>query len=351
MLAKSMWKAASVLAMGAAALVMTSCSQKPATAPGARTDITFAVLSVEQSQNLEKLWGPLFADMEKQTGLKVHPFYSSSYTALIEAMRFNQVQAAWYSNASGLEAMKRANGEVFAHTTYPDGEEGYHSIIIVPKDSKLNSEADLLKCNKSLNFGMGDVKSTSGTVAPLAYLFLPNHFDPNTCFKSVRSASHQANIEAIAAGVLDAATNNSTALVELGSTPAGQAKLARIKTIWTSPLLPTDVVEYRSDLDPATKEKLRSFFLSYGTAEGPEGDRQRAILKGLIWGPLKPDDNSHFLPERRMEATVALQQAQQKKDEAGIKTAQAELDAIAKEEKAKAATSAPQADADAPASK
>ncbi|MGZ3299195.1 MAG: phosphate/phosphite/phosphonate ABC transporter substrate-binding protein, partial [Asticcacaulis sp.] len=163
------------LLLGAFSLM--SCSQKAPLAGGARSEITFAVLSVEQSQNLQKNWAPIFADMEKQTGLKVHPFYSSSYTALIEAMRFNQVQAAWFSNASGLEAMKRANGEVFAHTTYPNGQEGYHSIIIAPKASRLNTADDLLKCNKTLNFGMGDVKSTSGYVAPMAYLFLPRHVD------------------------------------------------------------------------------------------------------------------------------------------------------------------------------
>ena len=287
--------------------------------------------------------------MEKQTGLKVKPYYSSSYTTLIEAMRFDQVQAAWFSNASGLEAMNRAQGEVFVHTTYPDGQEGYHSIIIVPKDSKLTPEA-ILKCDKSLNFGMGDVKSTSGTVAPLAYFFLPAHKDPKTCFKNVKSASHGVNIEGVAAGVLDAATNNSTALMELSDTPDGQAKLAKIKVIWQSPLLPTDVVEYRSTLDPVTKEKLRSFFLSYGQGTGPEADRQRANLKAIQWGPLKPDDNSHFLPEREMEASVALQEAQNNKDAAGIAKAEADIAQIKTEEAALAAKTAPQAPADQPSS-
>ncbi len=336
-----------LIGLALAGLVLTSCSQKPAMATGPRTDVTFAVLSVEQSQNLQKNWGPLFADMEKQTGLKIHPFYSSSYTALIEAMRFNQVQAGGFSNASGLEAMRRADGEVFAHTTYPSGQEGYHSIIIAPKDSKLNNADDLLKCNKTLNFGMGDVKSTSGYVAPMAYLFLPRHVDVNTCFKNLTSgSSHQTNFEGVAAGVLDAATNNDTALVELNQTAEGRAKVAKIKVIWTSPLLPTDVIEYRADLDPETKEKLRSFFLSYGQGTGPEAERQRANLLPLIWGPLKPDDNSHFLPERLMEGSVALQQAQSKKDAAGIKAAQDEIAAVNKEMAAQAAKSTPQAAAD-----
>jgi len=336
------------LAMGVAALGLLSLGScgKPSMEAGPRSDVNFAVLSVENSQNLEANWGPLFADMEKQTGLKIHPFYSSSYTALIEAMRFNQVQAGWFSNASGLEAMNRAQGEVFAHTTYPDGQEGYYSIIIAAKNSRLTSADDLLKCNKALNFGMGDVKSTSGTIAPLAYLFLPRHVDPKTCFKNVKNASHEANIEGVVAGVLDAATNNSSALLELSHTPEGRAKLDKIKTIWTSPLLPTDVVEYRTDLDPVTKEKLRSFFLSYGQGTGADADRQRAILAKLIWGPLKPDDNSHFLPERMMEASVALQQAQAAHDDAKFKKAQADISEIKKEQMQKDASSTSQAPAD-----
>ncbi len=342
-------RAVAVAAMGLGLFALSDCSSKPDEQKGPRTEITFAILSVEQSQNLDKLWSPILSDMSKQTGLTVKPFYSSNYTALIEAMRFDQVQAAWFSNASGLEAMRRANGEVFAHTSYPDGTLGYHSIIIVPKESKL-TVADILKCDHKIDFGMGDAKSTSGTVAPQAYLFLPNHVDTNNCFKNVRSASHQANIEAVAAGVLDAATNNDTALVELNNTPKGRDLLSKIKVIWTSPLLPTDVIEYRSDLDPVTKEKLRSFFLSYGQGTGPEADRQRANLAGVIWGPLGPDDNTHFLPERKMEATVALQQAQAKHDDAATKAAQDELDAVAKEQAALDAKTAPQAGADVPSS-
>ncbi len=331
------------------ALALGSCS-KPAMTGGARTEVTFGVLSVEGSQTMQQNWAPIFADMEKQTGLKINPLYPTSYNALIEGMRFNQVQAAWFSNAPGYEASKRAQGEVFAHTTYPDGAEGYQSIIIVRADSKLNNENDLLKCDKSLNFGMGDPLSTSGTKAPLAYLFYPRHIDPNTCFKQVKSASHSANVEGVIAGVLDAATNNSTALVELNQTPAGRATTAKIKVIWSSPMLPTDVIEYRSDLDPATKEKLRSFFLSYGQGTGPEAERERRNLMPLVWGPLKPDDNSHFLAERELEAKVDLGQADIAHDAAAMAKAQAELDAVHQEQAALAARTAPQALADAPSS-
>jgi len=334
-----------VAGLATGALALTSCSDKPSMAGGARSEITFSVLSVEKSENLDKMWQPIFADMEKQTGLKVKPFYSTSYTALIEAMRFNQVQAGFFSSASGLEATRRAGGEIFAHNTNPDGSDGYSSIIVTRADSKVTLD-DVLKCDHKLNFGMGDVKSTSGTIAPKAFLFLPKGVNTDNCFKNVKSGSHGTNIEGVIAGVLDAATANTDSLKELSDTPTGREKLAKLKVLWKSDPLPKGVIEYRTDLDPTTKEKLRSFFLSYGQGSGPEADRQRANLAAFQWGPMKPSDASYLLPERMMEATVALQEAKIANKPADIAKAQAELDEVKKLQAAAAASSAPEAAAD-----
>jgi len=46
--------------------------------------------------------------MAKATGLKIKPFIPSNYTVLIEAMKFKQTDAGWFSNESGLEAVRRA---------------------------------------------------------------------------------------------------------------------------------------------------------------------------------------------------------------------------------------------------
>ena len=80
----------SLLVLGAAAaLALAGCGEKAATG-AAQDTITFSILSTESAQNMESYWTPILADMEKQTGLKVKPFFSGSYSALIEAMRFKQ---------------------------------------------------------------------------------------------------------------------------------------------------------------------------------------------------------------------------------------------------------------------
>jgi len=325
---------------------LAGCDRKAEAPAGASKEITFSILSFEKSQNLDKMWQPILTDMEKQTGLKIKPFYSSNYTSLIEAMRFNQTQAGFFSSASGLEAMRRAQGQVFAHTTNPDGSDGYESLVITRVDSKVTLD-DVLKCDHKLNFGMGDVKSTSGTVAPKAWLFLPAGVDTDNCFRNIRAGSHEANVEGVIAGVVDAATANSDTLKELNDTPEGREKLSKIKVLWSSKPLPKGVIEYRSDLDPVVKEKLRSFFLSYGQGTGPEADRQRANLKVMQWGPMQPADESYLLPERFLEATVALDEARHAGDAGKIAAAQAEMDAVNKAQADAAAKTAPQAQTDA----
>ena len=308
--------------------------------------VNFSILSTENSQNLEKEWAPFLADMSKQTKLTIKPYFASDYTALIEAMRFKQVQIGWFSNLSGLEAVRRGGGEVFAHSTDPSGVGGYFSVIIVNASSGLTLDR-LLKCDKTLSFGLGDARSTSGTLAPMTYLFAPKNIDPQSCFRTVRSANHQANLFSVANGVVDAATNNSTALTMLQKSRPEIA--AKVKVIWTSPRLPEDPVVWRKDLDPQLKEKLRSFFLSYGSAPGAEGERERKILASLHFGRFQPADNSFLLPVREMEATEQLTEAKNAHKAADIKAAEAELAKIQAEKVAAGAQ--PTAQPAAPAQK
>jgi len=324
------------LALALAGVSLAACNK--AAEPASKSDvINFSILAPENASSLQSFWQPIIADMEKQTGLKIKPFFGTNYTALIEAMRFKQTDFGWYSNLSGLEATRRANGEVFARTFDPSGDDGYNSILIVPAASKLTLD-DVLKCDKKLNFGIGDAKSTSGTLAPMTYLFAPKGIKPDTCFKTVKSANHQANLFSVANGVLDVATNNSTSLRLQGDREKTDAKAphvaGKVRIIWTSPRLPEDPIIWRKDLDPAVKEKLRQFFLTYGQGDGPEAARQRALMAKISIGGFKPANDAHLLPVREMEATELLEEARTGKDPAKIAAAQKVLDGIKTEEAA-----------------
>src|SRR5262245_27922858 len=153
-------------------------------------DINFGIIATDAAAAQRERWEPFFRDMEKKTGLKVKSFYAPDYAGVIEAMRFNKVQVAWFGNKSAMEAVDRANGEVFAQVMYADGTFGYHGLLITHKDSAYKTLDDVFRNSKSINFGIGDPNSTSGFLVPSFYLFAQNKIDPRNAFKTMRNASH-----------------------------------------------------------------------------------------------------------------------------------------------------------------
>jgi len=318
-------------------LLLTGCQPGGGPSPD-RAVVRFSILPTENMQSAQSAWAPFLADMEKATGLKIEPFYGTNYTALIEAMRFKQTDVGWFANQSGLEAVRRSGGEIFARTTKPEGPDGYQALIVVKKGSGLTLDR-ILACDQTLDFAMGDAKSTSGTLAPMTWLFGPRNIRPETCFKTVRSANHEANLFAVSMGQLDAATNNSQSLSRLADqkTEAAQKAVADIEVVWRSPTLPEDPMVWRKDLDPALKAKIRDFIFSYGVGDTDEARRQRQVMRAIQTGPFKAADDTHLLPVREMEATAALIDARNRKDAAAEAKAKASLDQVQAEQKALAA--------------
>jgi phosphonate transport system substrate-binding protein len=292
--------AAAGLALGASGLGVGA--QTP-------TEINFGVISTEASMNQKKNWEPFLQEMSKATGFKVNGMYATDYAGVIEAMRFKKVQLAWFGNKSGMEAVDRANGEVFARVVARDGSVGYYSHIIVHKDSPFAKLEDILKCDKSLDFGIGDPNSTSGFLVPTAYIFAAHNIDPKTCFRTVRNANHQANAMAVANKQVAAATNNSEDLQRVAA--AAPDARSQIKIIWTSPLIPLDPLVWRKDLDPAVKAKLYTFLMSYGRIGSDEEIKgAKATLANLIWSPFQPSSDNQLLPIRILEANKSLMKVQ-----------------------------------------
>ncbi|MFZ5719851.1 MAG: phosphate/phosphite/phosphonate ABC transporter substrate-binding protein [Pseudomonadota bacterium] len=324
-----------VLAL-AATLTLAGCGQPQPE----RREVVFSILSAESQTSAEADWQPFLDDMSKALGRPVKAFYGSNYTALIEAMRFKQTDLGWFTNQSGLEAVRRANGEVFARSVNPSGVDGYEGVIIVRKGAGLTLD-DILACGQKLDFGMGDPKSTSGTLVPMTYLFGPRNIDPAACFKTVRSANHETNLFSVAGGVLDAATNNTASMerLQLLDTDLARRTLENVEIVWRSPRIPEDPLIWRKDLDPALRKQLADFIFGYGVGDTPEASRQRAVLEQIQTRPFTAADDTHLLPVREIEATGQLIDARNRKDAAAIAKAEAELAQVQKEKAALAPSS------------
>jgi len=227
--------------------------------------------------------------------MKINAFFAPDYAGIIEGMRFNKVQVAWYGNKSAMEAVDRANGEVFLQTIAADGSPGYWSLLVVRKDSPLKSIEDVIKNSKNLTLGNGDPNSTSGFLVPGYYAFALNNLDPRTSFKRMVTANHETNLLAVANKQVDLATNNNESLDRLKM--KAPEKAAQLRAIWQSPLIPSDPFVWRKDLDAQAKSKIKDFFLSYGTAES----REKAILNKIGLAGFKPSDDRQLLPIRQLE--------------------------------------------------
>lgn len=283
--------------------------------------INFGIISTESSSNLKKVWLPFLSEMEKGTGLKIKAFFASDYAGVIEGMRFKKVQVAWFGNKSAMEAVDRSNGEVFAQTVDKDGNPGYWSLLITQKDAPINSLQDVLKCDKSVNFGIGDPNSTSGFLVPTTYIFAANNVDPKKCFKTVRNASHETNALSVANKQVHVATNNteSMARIKLNQPKAYD----KIKVIWKSPLIPSDPLVWRKDLDADIKAKLYTFIMSYGRNGTPEQvANARKVLADLQWAPFRPSSDAQLYPIRLLAINKDILKTQ-----GDSKLSQAEKDA------------------------
>jgi phosphonate transport system substrate-binding protein len=314
--------AAAALALGLASCGKGEDQSGPAGVP---KEITFSILSAEGQASSGPLWQPLLDDMSKAIGVPVKPYFGSNYTVLVEAMRGNHTQVGWFSAKPEVEAIDRAKAEVIARTVNREGLDSYQSTLIVKKGSGITLD-QVLACGKQYNFGIGDAQSTSGTLAPMTFLFNEKGVVPSECFRTVRSANHQANAFGVATGVIDVATSNSVNTIFIRRENPQLAD--QIEEIWTSPPIPESGIVVREDLDPALKEKIRSFFLTYGQGEGAEAERQRGVLAGLEYSRFAAADDSYLNPIREMIADQKRAEAEAKGDTAGAARAKSELERL-----------------------
>jgi phosphonate transport system substrate-binding protein len=282
---------AALLAGGAAFAIGSAAAEEP-------QEINVGVIATDTTAALKKSWEPIIADLGKAIGMPTKGFYASDYAGVIEGMRFNKVQVAWYGNASAVQAVDRAEGEIFAHAVGVDGTPGYYSLLLVHKDSPIHSLEDILNAPGQYTFGNGDPNSTSGNLMPSYYAWAKNHIDINKHFKRVAIGNHGSNLVAVANRQVDVATNNTEDFAKF--TRSQPDKVAEVREIWRSPLIPGDPIVYRKDLPEALKAKIRAFFLTYGTPDAGAGwEEQKQNLANLSYGKAVASDNDQLIPIRQ----------------------------------------------------
>lgn len=275
-------------------------------------ELGFGIISTESQANQKPIWEPFIAAMSEQIGIPVKAFYATQYAGVIEAMRFGQIQLAWFGGKSYIEAHTRADAEVFAQTVNTDGTKGYYSHLIMNKNhpdlvqaKEVGGEKYTIDNAADLKFAFNDPNSTSGYLVPSYYVFAQNSVNPKEAFKRlIFAGNHEATALAIANNQVDMATNNSQSLSRLAKSNS-QAR-DNIEVVWTSELIPSDPIAWRSDLPEDLKAKLKDFFYSYN---------DQTVLASLEWSGFDPatDDIWNSIGELDIGEKMLAVQANDKK--------------------------------------
>lgn len=279
--------------LAAALLGLAAVAGTPLAMAETPNEIAFGVISTESTSALRNQWEPFFADMSKAVGVPVKGFYATDYAGIIEGMRFNKVQMAWYGNASAIQAVDRADGEVFMQKVFGDGTLGYYSVLIVPQDSPIRTLDDVVKAPGKYTFGNGDPNSTSGFLVPGYYAWAKNNIDVRKHFTRTVAGSHEINLLAVANKQVDIATCNTEDMVKIQRNHP--EKVAAVREIWRSPIIPADPIVWRKDLDPALKARISKFMSEYGKT-----DEQKKNLEAIHVQRFVPSSDAQLLPVRQV---------------------------------------------------
>jgi phosphonate transport system substrate-binding protein len=103
---------------------------------------------------------------------------------------------------------------------------------------------------------------------------------------------------AVAMKQVDFATNNTERIKKFQAQKPELAK--NVKILWKSPLIPSDPLVWRKDLDRELKTKVKAFILGYGRT-GSNTTRELEILANLQLAPYLDSSNKQLIPIREIK--------------------------------------------------
>ena len=270
--------------------------------------IRFGILPLGGVFESRNDWEPLLADLARTLNRPVSVLSVTSYDALDQAIKRNQVDMAFLSGKLALDAVTQRGMTVVAQVTRHDGLPGYRSLLLVRKGGVVTTLEGVLSQPENLRLARGEAKSVSGFIVPQLQLFLPGNIAMETRFKSEFIGTHQATALAVANGEADVATNNTADLERFKL--QFPSEYERLIIIWQSDLIPHAQIVMRKQYPPEFQKKVQAFLANYGRTPGPRGDPERAVLKSLHdLAGFVPADNASLLPAAKLAHQLARQSA------------------------------------------
>lgn len=249
---------------------ITGCtvSQQPVLLPvDNRPVLRIGACPVESVAKTQDQLQPLVAYLEKKTGFKVELTVTADYQSVINKMRQQQIDVAWFGPFSYILAHKEAGAQAFAGTENNKSGRIYYSLFITHPDSGIGHVTEL----RGHSLAYTDPGSTSGYLIPKAML-LKAGLNPDKDLKSVTFLGHHdVAVLAVKKRQVDAAVVSSIILNNMRE--KGLVGDRDYRVIQTSEAIPGSgaVWAYRAGLPADTAVKVKEAFFSANQEEGALG--------------------------------------------------------------------------------
>ncbi|PZD97126.1 phosphate/phosphite/phosphonate ABC transporter substrate-binding protein [Paenibacillus sambharensis] len=240
--------------------IVTGCGSQAASAPD---KFVIAYLPQESDTQTQQTYKDFENKLSEAIGVPVESYKATSYNAAIEAMKNNKADLAMFGPFSYIVAVERAGVEPIVGVSIPALANAPASVIIVPKDSPIQTLEDL----KGRTFGFVDPVSTTGHLFPKATLVkqlgvTPEELD-TSFFKSVQFAGkHDNAVLGVVRGQYDAAAASAIIpdmLVQRGIIEKDSYRVLAASEAM-APITPFAI---RSSVPQEMKDQVKSFLLGY----------------------------------------------------------------------------------------
>ena len=263
-------------ALFATALILSASQPTSAADPKV---LVFASVQTEEMAILAKLFEPTLKFVGNKVDKKFNFLLTTSYASVVEAMMGGFVHFAKLGPKSYIIAAKKSKGVIKplvstarpAHHFNPEPCGCYRGLLITRAGTKFTTIESL----KGAILAVSDPASTSGYAVPSALFTKVVGGTPLEKYfgKLIYTGAHTASAKGVKTGKMDASFVPDTGLSRMIN--RGEVKKGDFNYLWTSPIIPIDVIAYNSKLiSKELAEKVSKAFQSM--TETPEG---RAALK------------------------------------------------------------------------
>jgi phosphonate transport system substrate-binding protein len=221
--------------------------------------LLIGLVPAQDASSINSIMNPIEKVLSKQLGQKVEFKVMTDYTAIVEALGSHQIDAGFLPPEAYVQAHKQYGSKIILQSeryVLKDGvatkklSNGYHSFLLVKKDSPINSIKDL----SDKTIATQGPTSSSGYIFPIAGLYKDGVNVFKNGDKLLQVAGHDQGVLSVLNGSVDAAfVYEDARLLVQKDVPS---VFNDTKVIWQSELIPNDTVTVDSKMTKSQRDKL-----------------------------------------------------------------------------------------------